>query len=1170
MGTSGDAEQQAPSVADAPARFGEQLRALFAEAGSPTLAATVNGAAKLSPGRSDASVQRLSDWRRGRHLPARFETLEPVLAWLILQAQSKGADEITGLPEWQRRWQAAREPAKASRVETPPIAPYRGLSTMTDADKDVFFGRDRVLDQLADLIEAAHRERADTPAVVIVTGVSGAGKSSLLRAGIARLASGSGPDGQPRRWSATVGLAVGLAAGEPESGQPESGSAHLGASASDDLESPPRGENTEPRQVIESVDDPVITVHVVDQIEQVLVGESLHSEGVRRLTESLVELASRDGHVVVVGARADMYEKASVLEPLATAWQRRSIVVPPMSDDELDDVIAAPARLAGIRVDKGLTPTILSDLRSLSGQRGPVEDRAGQLPLVAHVLSVMWAGRGRGSLTVAGYHAAGGVASAISATAEKLWASLDPAAQLIAERLLLSLIHASGGVIARRPRTLEDLVRVGDDRSETVTVIEALSESRLITVSDQQVQIIHDVVLTAWPRLVELIDRVRDLAPVIDRVESDAAEWDRQDRDAVLLYNPTRYAWASQVSDDPILPAVARDYLEASRRNIDAARRRRRLGIAAVALLAVISVVAAIVAIASNAALTRESDDARFSALLSTSGRLAQTDPGLAAHLSLGAWRTRPNDPLARMRLLQTQQLPLPTPARQAHTGSIYDMVLNRSKSLLATASYDNTVRLWSTANPEQITAVSKPLGGYQSFVTSADLNPVGDRLASADGSGHITVWDTTDPATPAKLQTLTSPFGSGTSYILRYDRTGRVLVSTHDNGAVTIWDTTNPAGYQAVAAVRGFSGPVRTLAVSDVAPIVAVGSDDGTIGVVDIADPRAPRMIARIADGVDSGWHAVAISPNGRLLAAGRDDGTVAIWSLATPQAPAELGQIRAHDAAIWSVSFSADGQSLITAGLDGVARRWDVATDGDVASPNLLTALGVPMRTAGGAFFVAQELQPHTILTAGGSGTIQAWDIPRSPIPAHTLPITRTSVSPDGHTLATSGADQKIILWDLSGDSPRELSRIRRPPRPSGGYVAAFDRSGTLLATAFTGGGEVELYDISDRSKPEMVATLNLDTRHAFPLSFAPDRDMLVTGSADNTLQLWDTSDRARPRAIGAPFPAAEGFVEDVDFAPDGSSLAVADARHRITRLVCGIQLGLYSVYFCCGCIE
>ncbi|WP_244882748.1 nSTAND1 domain-containing NTPase [Gordonia desulfuricans] len=1148
------------SAADAAGRFGAQLLALFAAAGSPTLAHTVKGAARLAPGRADVTVQRLSDWRRGRHLPASFETLEPVLAWLILQAQSKGADAAP-LTEWERWWSASRAPRSADRNTSPgtvgssdagsdaedipaAVSPYRGLDAMTAADHEVFFGRDRVLSRLAELVEAADAERGTTPALVIVTGVSGAGKSSLLRAGIARIAAGGERSGRTRverNWQVDTRLAVNLVADtEPGARGPERepGPAGVDVGVGADV------------GVGVDVDAPDLTVHVVDQIEQVMVGESLHAEPVQRLMEALAALAAVPGNVVVVGARADMYEMCSVLEPLATAWQQRSIVVPPMTDKELEDVIGAPARSTGIRVDKGLAPTILSDLRSLSGRRGPIEDRAGQLPLVAHVLSVMWERRGGGMLTVAGYHAAGGVGSAISETAEATWSGLDPGQRTVAERLLLSLIHISDGVTARRPRTLAELSALGDDPAATVAVIEILAESRLLTVSDQQVQIIHDVVLTAWPRLDDLLEKVRDLAPVYERVTSDAAEWDRQSRDTSLLYNPARTAWAEQVADDPMLAATARDFLHTSRRNAEMQRRRRRWGISAVVLLAVISVVAAIVAIGSNIALGRESDSARFSALLSSAGRLAQTDPGLAAQLAVGAWRIHPDDPIARMRVLQTQQLPLPAPARQAHAGAIYDMSIDQQTDLLATASYDKTVRLWSTAEPNDIVAASPPMGGYSSFVTSVALAPGGKQLASADGDGHIAVWDVADVAHPSRTATLTSPFGSGTAYILRYDRTGRTMVSTHDNGVVTLWDTSDPTGYRPVSAVRGFGGPVRTVATSPTAPLAVVGSDDGTIGVIDIADPATPVMIARIADGIDSGWHSVAISPDGRLLASGRDDGMVAVFSLADPRSPRQLGRVRGHGAAIWTVGFSGDGRAMVSAGIDGVARRWDVSTDGDAASPNMLTELGVPMRTVGGSFFTALELQPYTVLTAGGAGSVQAWDIPRAPTPAHSLPITRTSVSPDDRTLATSGADQRILLWDLTSGTPTELSQIRRPLRPSGGYVTAFDRSGEVLATAFTGGGEVDLYDISDRARPTPIATLHLGTRHAFPLAFSPDRDILVTGAGDNTVQLWDVTEPNAPRSLGSPIAAAEGFVEDVAFSPDGRSIAVADARHRITR--------------------
>ncbi|RPA57166.1 hypothetical protein EF294_19180 [Gordonia oryzae] len=1159
------------SVVDGPGRFGSQLHALFTAAGSPTLAATIAGAARLAPGRGEVSVQRLSDWRRGRHLPARFETLEPVLVWLILQAQSRGAD-TSSLRDWRRWWSAAngtrtRDPGPSKRRTAEPIptlaCPYPGLGVMTAEDREVFFGRDRVLDELAAVIGAADRDRELSPAVVLVTGVSGAGKSSLLRAGLARLA-----ERPENRWKVHARPAVALLDNADGQGAEGTGGDEYPDQPDPDQPDPDQ-HRVEQSSVEESdqrgtgLDDhaaaPTLTVQVVDQLEQVLVGQSRRAPRVQQLMESLGGLASRPGTVVVVGARADMYEMASTLEPVASAWQHRSIVVPPMTDTELEEVIAAPARVSGIRVDKGLAPTILSDLRGLTGRRGPIEDRAGQLPLVAHVLSVMWATRAGATLTVSGYHEAGGVSSAIAESAEAMWQALTPVHRVTAQRLLLSLIHISDGVTARRPRRFADLVALGDDRAGTVAVIEALSESRLVTVSDQQVQIIHDVVLSAWPRLSELIERTRDSAPVLERVTTDAAEWDRQGRDTSLLYNPTRYEWAAQVAENPVLGSVARDFLATGRHHIDIQRRRRRWAIAAVSLLAVISVVAAGVAIFSNVALARESNNARFSALLSSAGRLAQTDPGLAAQLAVGAWRIHPDNPLARMRVLQTQQLPLPISARAGHQGAVYDLGLTSGGAdgtgsggrLLATASYDRSVRLWRADNPRDIVAAGPALRGYGSFVTSVDFRPGSPTLASADGEGKIAVWDIADLAHPVRTQTLQSPYGTGTSYILRYDRTGRVLATTHDNGVVTLWDTTAPGGYRAVSEIGEHTGPVRTVALSPTRPVLVAGSDDGTISLSDIADPAAPVHLSELRDGIDSGWHSVAISPDGTLLAAGRDDGTVAVWNIADPRSPIALGRVRAHGAAIWSVGFSADGRSLISAGLDGFARRWDVGSDGTSASADLLTELGVPMRTSGGAFFTAREIAPQVVLTAGGAGTIQAWDIPAAPQPAHSLPITQTSVSPDGTTLATSAADQTIALWNLPrGRAPTELSRISEQPRPSGGYVTAFNRTGTILASAFTGGGEVDLYDIADRRAPRRLVTLPVQTRHTFPLAFDPTRDLLVTGSSDNSIQLWDIADPHAPRMLGQPFATTDGFIEDVQFGPDGGDLVVADAAHRITR--------------------
>ncbi|MFW0788805.1 AAA family ATPase [Gordonia sp. CPCC 205333] len=1107
--------------ADPVGRFGDQLMALFAVAGSPTLAAVAVGAAKVAPGRPSVSVQRISDWRRGRHLPANFEVLEPVLTWLTLQAQMRPeAPDLPSLPQWREWWDRTRISTPAQPQAVPavvlPDEPYAGLAALTSDDRAVYFGRDEVLADLAELIELAAVE-SGTPALVVVTGVSGAGKSSLLGAGLAALA-----DDPSRRWTAHATTAAELT-GDDQS----------------------------------DVDENQLRIVAVDQLEAVLVGAD--DAGAGDLVDSLAALATLPRTVVVLGIRADMYERCAALTPIARAWQRRSLIVPPMTDAQLEEVISKPARAAGLRVEKGLAATMIADLHATTLQSAtgePVTTRAGQLPLLAQVLSVMWTRRRGGALTIAGYRATGGVESAIADVAERAWADLSPRAQHVACRLLLAMVHIDEHTVVRVQTDGGTLSSVIADAALVTEVVETFAQARLITIGQGHVELIHDAVLTAWPRMVKVIDGVRSSAPLLQRVSSDAREWDEAGRSAALLYPAERYHRATVLADDPLLGDLAERFLAATGEHLETRQRRRRVALVSVVVLAVVSVVAAVLAIVSNVALSSQRDDARYSALMATIGRLSYTDPGLSAQLAVAALHMRPDDQRAQLRVLQTQQLPLPASAPKGHTAAVYDLATKRSgpKTMVATASNDRTVRLWDASVPRETASYPTALTGYQSFVTSVAFAPDTSLLATASGDGTVPIWDVVDPAAPVRRGVLRAPDGVGATYIVRYSADGALFATTSDSGAVTLWDTRNPGvggePYRPLGVVKEHKRPVRSVAFSPTAPLLALASDDATMSLVDISNPNAPLTIATLDDGGEAGWHSVSISSNGRFLAAGRDDGAVAVYDIADPRRPTLIAlRSEAHLAAVWSVGFSADSATMLSASLDGTARRWDIDGAGRRASPARLDSIGEPIRTGNGAINTAHYLSDDVVLTAGAAGLLQAWSVPVSPIPAHPLPIMRPAVTPDRRLLATGSADQSIDLWDTSdARRPVHRSTIERRVGTSGGYYAAFDRTGRILAVAFGGGRHIQLFDVADPTRPRPLVELTVATRYTAPLAFSPTRDELITGDTDVSLTRWNVTDPARPVRINGSLSGPTGFIQRAIFSPDGGQLSAASADGRV----------------------
>ena len=200
------------------------------------------------------------------------------------------------------------------------------------------------------------------------------------------------------------------------------------------------GSSPPARAALEVADDPRELV-VVDQFEELY---TLCEDPARRdaFIDRLLALSSP----VVIGVRADLYGRLSDHPELARAVADNQILLGAMGEEELERAITEPARVAGLRLEPGLVELILRD----------VAREPGALPLLSHALRVTWEQRDGRTLTVEGYRASGGVASAIAQTADSVVEAVPPDRQGLVRNLFLRLTELGEGIEDTRRRVAVD------------------------------------------------------------------------------------------------------------------------------------------------------------------------------------------------------------------------------------------------------------------------------------------------------------------------------------------------------------------------------------------------------------------------------------------------------------------------------------------------------------------------------------------------------------------------------------------------------------------------------------------------------------------------------------------------------------------------------------------
>jgi WD40 repeat protein/tetratricopeptide (TPR) repeat protein len=270
----------------------------------------------------------------------------------------------------------------------------------------------------------------------------------------------------------------------------------------------------------------------------------------------------------------------------------------------------------------------------------------------------------------------------------------------------------------------------------------------------------------------------------------------------------------------------------------------------------------------------------------------------------------------------------------------------------------------------------------------------------------------------------------------------------------------------------------------------------------------------------------SVAFSRDGKTILTASMDKTARLWDVASGQ---PLGPRLVHPAVVTAAVFSPDGRTILTGtgtrDQPNKAQLWDVATG---------RTIGVPMAHSQMVMSVAFSPDGQTILTGSEDHMARLWDAasgrPIGPAMAHSGAVLRAAFSPDGQSILTGSYDKTARLWDAASGRPLGPPLVH----PAGVSSAAFSPDGRSILTGCYD-KTARLWDAAS-GRPIGQPISHPDTVHSG--AFSPDGRSILTGCFDGTVQLWDA---AVGRRIGQPLEHP-GAVWSVAFSPDGRSILTA----------------------------
>jgi WD40 repeat protein len=1048
-------------------------------------------------------------------------------------------------------------------VQLNPTSPYKDLKRFESVDKQLFFGRDRFLQELF--------QELDQTNLILLLGASGSGKSSVVRAGmIARLADSMGsqfidltftPNQDP---FASLSYCL-------HTRYPKINCQLLLEGNSDTL--------VRAVKDLKPTDD--FWFIFIDQFEELFtLSQPEKCKSFMKSLEQLVKVLDKPSNCkvkIVATMRSDFLDRLSPYPVFIKLTNRHRPIIAEMQSDELKLAIEQPALHHGVAFEQGLVEEIIKD----------VQGQAGYLPLLQYTLNLLWkievdtGSINDRTLNITNYRELGGVRGALQKHVDIFYQGLSKLEQLVVQQIFLKIIEIGGDQTAE---TQWKPIRRRANRSEFENPLEQKMVARLIDENllvsshetqsqESTIEITHEILLTSWTTLRDWIRDNRSSIALRNRLNEDVSRWQPKKVEDEL-WSGSKLAQVLELRKNSTFNQVLGGFSQEANRFIDDSlgrrdrqRKQKSVWIASVSIVGTILMGLAGWQWHQNALKTIKSFTQSSTTLLAYNQQIDALVDALKAGIDLKSVVSIDTDTQNQVHsALQNAVYKMSERNRlEGHNNSVRSVSFSPNGQFIATASEDSTVRLWNNAGKE----IHKFPVQNQLFRT-VTFNSDSTMIAAISADNTIKIWgvDGREVATE-KGQDKEDHFMRGICFVPRTN----IIAASGSGKTVNLWKIDGQELRQ-FKPINGHNSPVWSISCSnddkivtaDISGYLGLWSQDGT-------ELKKPFNVSK------QSIYGVSFSPDGQTIAIAGGDTIIRLWNIDRP----EIQTIGKHNNFATSVSFSKDGQTIASTSADNTVKLWSIkgkelktieghgdrvysssfSPDGNTlasaSDDNTVKLWSMGDRESKTLFGHLDSLHAVSfspkgeIIASAGDGefkkntdTIKLWNADgqeRQSFKANSNidwnRIWSLSFSSDGKTIATANSDKTIVLWNLNGE------KIRTFIGHDGEVIdIKFSPTDPILASA-SFDGKVKLWDMDGN----YIKTFNGKAGKVHSVSFSPDGKIIASAHNDGTIKFWNLSkkEEQEPRTSKGRHTA---YVTEVSFSPDGKTIASA-GKDKIIKI-------------------